>query len=235
MKSFRQYLVPSSPEEAVELKEAIGSKAIYLAGGTSVVPFARESVEVVIDITRCGLDGISSDEDSIRLGAAVRISELLREPIMSSVPLLYETARRCATPQVRNMATVGGNVAVSYLPADIALSLLALDAQVEVFSGSYQSFTFDELLERGFLRDGELVTSICLPKIGECKGCAFLKFGRSEIDIGIVCVSLCITLSEGRVERLRIAIGQTSSMPVLVRVAAEEAVGKTLDLSLIHI
>ena len=72
MKSFRQFLVPESAEEAVSLKKEVGARALYVAGGTTIVPSASDAIEILIDVSRLGLAGM-------RIGLAFASPDVVRE------------------------------------------------------------------------------------------------------------------------------------------------------------
>jgi CO/xanthine dehydrogenase FAD-binding subunit len=122
--------LPESVEEAVSL---LGQGTV-VAGGTHAVPKLAPT-ESIISLRRAGLSGVTQDGDRIRVGATTTLTELARE-----VEFLREAVLSIASPTIRNLATVGGNLFVPQPHGDLAVCLLALDAEIE--------------------REGELVTGV---------------------------------------------------------------------------
>jgi len=234
MKHFRQYIVASTEEEAVGLREAVGAKSLYIAGGTTVVPRAAASVEVLIDITRLGLDGIVADDSTVRIGATTRLADLASADAGNSLPLLRKAVMECATPLIRNMATLGGSLATIFLPSDPGLALLALDAEAEVLTpDGVQRLKMADLLKTGWFDPVWLIRRVLVSKQAPGEGSAFLKFGRNSVDIALVAVGVRLRLGEGaRIESLRIVVGQTSTVPVVVDPVTEKVLGQDFRLEL---
>lgn len=234
MKRFRQYIKARTEEEALRLKKTVGAKALYIAGGTSVVPFADRSVEVLIDLAHLGLDGVSLDEDTVSIGATTKLADLLTPDIQAAVPVLSDAVHKCATPLVRNAATIGGSLAGLFLPSDPAVALLALGADLELGGDGRRTVPIEDLLASGWLDGIEIVRSVSVHRPGPGEGACFSKFGRSDIDIALVNAAALIRLdSAGTVEDLRIAVGQTFSMPVFLGEVAGQAKGRKLSSDLI--
>lgn len=235
MKHFRQYVRPETLEEAVSLRKSVGPKSLYIAGGTTVVPFGSKNVEVLIDISRLGPEGISRDDGTLTIGAATRLSELLRPEIGSQLPVLSQAAGMCATPLIRNMATVGGSLAGIYLPSDIAVALLALECGIEIVGDTERIVSIRDLLAQGWLQGHDIIRSITVRQLKGHEGASFQKFGRSDIDIAIVNAAAVIVRGEGRrIENLVLSVGQTFAMPTVLHRTAEEARGRDLSLELIE-
>jgi carbon-monoxide dehydrogenase medium subunit len=235
LKHFRNILVAGTPEEAVRLRKQAGIRALYIAGGTMVVPLAARSVEVLVDIGRLDLAGVAVGDGMVSIGATTRLADLLTLELKREIPLVWNAAARCATPIIRNMATVGGAVAVAHLPSDLAVALLAAGASLDVVSeGAAVTTTAADLLARGWLKGPELVCSVAVPRRGTGEGTSFQKFGRSAIDIAIVNAAARITRSsDGTVADLRLAVGQSSALPVLVGEVAATARGKRPTRSMV--
>ncbi|HEX6022482.1 MAG TPA: FAD binding domain-containing protein [Solirubrobacter sp.] len=122
--------VPTSVDEVVGL---MGS-GVLMAGGTHVMPRLGPT-ESIVSLRRAGLSGIEQSNGSVRVGATTTLTQLGRE-----VPFLRDAVESIASPTIRNMATVGGNLFVPQPHSDLAVCLLALDATIE--------------------REGELVTGV---------------------------------------------------------------------------
>jgi len=234
LKEFRQFVVARSPEEATQLKRSIGPGALYLAGGTTFVPFVKAPVEVLIDVSRLGLSGVVVGGGKVAVGATTRIADLMVPELRDTAPMLYKAGRRLATPLVRNAATVGGNLAYAFLPSDFGVALLATGAEIEILGESARAVFIEDLLSDGWLGGDDLVSKITLAAHGRGQGTGFAKFGRGEVDIALVIGAVWLEAFGGEVRGLRIAVGQTSSMPVFLKEIADGAVGKKVTRGLIE-
>ncbi len=235
MKHFREVIAAATPQDAVRLRKAAGAKALYIAGGTMVVPLAAKAVEVLVGIGRLDLAGVDVRDGQVSIGALTRLSDLLSSQVKSEAPLVYDAARRCATPIIRNMATLGGCLAVAHLPSDLAVALLAMDARLEVLRDQETQISVEDLLARGWLKGHDLICRITANRRRDSQGWSFSKFGRSAIDIALVNVGVLVDLSDGgKVDDLRIAVGQSYSLPVLLKHVAEDAKDKRLTRALIE-
>src|SRR4051794_40079997 len=113
--------LPESVQEAVGLLDA----GTLIAGGTHVMPRLGPD-ESLVSLRRAGLSGIEEDGATVRIGATTTLAEVGRR-----VPFLRSAIESIASPSIRNLATVGGNLFVPQPHGDLAVCLLALDAQVE--------------------------------------------------------------------------------------------------------
>src|SRR5918995_1111547 len=138
------YLEPESLEEAFGLLAQHGEGAKVIAGGTSLIIWMRQRLlmpKIVISLARIpNLDRISYDEkDGLRIGAGARHRDIELSPIVRQYyPLLHETFRKVAQPRIRNMGTLGGNLAAGDPLTDPGASLIALDAEVTLASNQGQ-------------------------------------------------------------------------------------------------
>jgi CO/xanthine dehydrogenase FAD-binding subunit len=134
--------VPESVEEVLGLLDA----GVLIAGGTHVMPRLAPT-DSIVSLRRVGLSGIEEDGDELRIGATTTLAEVGRR-----VAFLRSAIESIASPTIRNMATVGGNLFVPQPHGDLAVCLLALDARVEkAAEGLVTSVSF-KVPERWFYR-----------------------------------------------------------------------------------
>ncbi|MDA8201848.1 MAG: FAD binding domain-containing protein [Chloroflexi bacterium] len=226
------YFLPRSLPEALELLREHGPSLLVMAGGTVTMPLINEGISLprqVMGLRFAGLDGLEPVDGGLRIGAAVTLTGLLRQ---RHVPMLAQAARRTASWSIRNMGTVGGNLFTPPPGGDVAVALLALDAQVEVRSRDASRTLPLSEFQTGFmttaLEPGELVTGIGVPAVaGET---AYLKFGRKEANTpSVVTVAVRVRREEDRVVDARVALGAVG--PHALRASRAEAilVGSSLD------
>jgi carbon-monoxide dehydrogenase medium subunit len=153
--------------------------------------------------------------------------------------LLARAAATCGSLQVRNLATLGGNMANGSPAADLATVLLALDAEVVVAgSTGRKKLPVGEYLARGAaggLRKSLLIEAIIpRPPGGKRCGWSFQKLGRTALDISLVNVAAGLQLdAAGRVKWARIALGAVAPTAIRARAAEEQLTGRKLDRALL--
>jgi len=228
--SFRpnEYFRPTSIRGAVELLERYGESAWPIGGGTDLMVEKNPKVRVLVDVTGLGLSYIHSEESRISIGAATLIADIANAPILRKGPLqmITEAARGLGTPQIRNMATIGGNICRPSPGADMAPPLLALNARIKIVGRDGQKEVPAEHFFIGVNQDalqpGEMVTEILIPFPAERTGAAFIKKGRVAVgDLSIVSVAALVTLDHNRkCGEVRIALGAVA--PTAMRVHRAE-------------
>jgi carbon-monoxide dehydrogenase medium subunit len=225
------YHQPDSLTDAVELAERFGVQGSFLAGGTDLIvqiERGRIAPRHVIGLGRVpGLAGIELN-GRITLGARVthRAIEQTAE-LAGSLRCLVEGAEVIGGHQVRNVATVGGNLANASPAADLVPSLLALDGMVTLLgSGGERELPVERFLlgpNRTARRPDELVTRVTLDALPPRAATAFLKAGRRRaMEISVVCVAarLVLDASLERCLEARVALGAVA--PTAVRAHSAE-------------
>jgi carbon-monoxide dehydrogenase medium subunit len=232
-----QYHEPTSLAEAVELGADFGADGRFLAGGTDLIIQMRRgklSPRHVVSLHRVsGLDGIGVN-GGVTLGALVTHRALERHPAFQGrLRALVEGAEVIGGHQVRNVATVGGNIVNASPAADLVPVLLTLDATVTcVGPGGERTFPLDAFLVgpgQTARRPDELLTSVRFSALPERSATAFLKAGRRKaMEISVVCVAARLTLDEAR-ERCveaRIALGAVAPTTWRARSAEQALEGR---------
>lgn len=225
---------PASLKEACDLASRYGADARFIAGGTDlIIQISRKTRDPahLIALSRIeGLDGITEQDDRVVIGALTTHKTIERHSAFDSpLAAIREAARVVGGHQVRNMATIGGNVANASPAADLLPPLLALDAMLELrTSTSARSMALREFLRgpsRTDCRAGEIITTITIPRPPAGSATAFLKAGRRKaMEISIVSVAAALTIdpASGRCRRAAIALGAVA--PTAIRVPDAEAV-----------
>lgn len=219
------YYKPSTIDEAWKLKKRIPA-ARFIAGGTDVLVQMRKRVmapPALISLRSIReLSGIDVARGT-RIGAATTIAELLRHPLIATeYPILAEAAKRLGSMQVRNVATIGGNLANCSPCADTAVALLVLDARVrlrgpkkareipikEFFLGPGKScLASSEILTDIFL-DPPSARASAKPRV------VFMKKGRVRMDLAIASLAVLFELDGDTCTKARIAAGSVAPVPL---------------------
>jgi carbon-monoxide dehydrogenase medium subunit len=234
-----EYLRPKTIPEAVRMLEQHGAEAKILSGGQSLIPMMKLRLArpgFLIDINRiAGLSYVKEEGGYLKIGGLTREAELEASPLVrTKYPILLDTAHVIADPQVRNMATVGGNLAHGDPANDHPATMMALGAQV-VATGpkgerviSIENF-FLSLFSTA-LQQEEILTEIRIPVPPARSGGAYFKLERKVGDFATAAVAAQLTLDEkGICQKLGIGLTNVGPTPVKARKAEEFLRGKKLD------
>jgi xanthine dehydrogenase small subunit len=175
------------------------------------------------------LRGISETVDQIHVGATTTLSELL-EPMAKKYSSLGTLIKRYGSTQVRNAATIGGNIANGSPVGDGPPALIALDATLHLRKGSKtrQIPIADYFIEYGKQnRDiGEFITGVSIPKAADNLHCYKLS-KRFDQDISTVCGCIWIEIEDGMISKARLAYGGMAGIPKRAKYAEDALIGKT--------
>lgn len=229
-----EYHRPSTLQDAIALLGRLGDDAKVLAGGQSLIPLMKlrlASPRHVVDINRItGLGSIAERDGALVIGALVRESELeASDLVRRRFPILADACRVIADPLVRNLATVGGNLAHGDPANDHPAVMLALEAEV-VAAGPKGSRRipvdgfFTGPLETA-LGPGEILTEIRVPLPPPRTGGAYLKMERKVGDFATAAVAVQITLADGGT-CARVGIGLTNVGPTPIKARRAETLLK---------
>lgn len=243
---IEQYSVPTSIDEATRVMH--DCNVTVLAGGTDLMPQTasgkRRFETTLLNIRRVdGMSGIAIDSGLVRIGALTTITEILEnEKIAEFVPVLAQTADRFASPQLRNAATIGGNLCNASPAGDMIIPLLLLDADVELARWSGESLLTRRLPVAKFFarpgetckRDDELLTAIQFAVPQTCFVAYFCKSGpRPALEISTVSIGIAGILQDESLHAARVAIGAAGPTPLRARGVEAVLDGKYLDSKLI--
>ena len=240
------YLAPRRLDEA--LQAMADGEATVLCGGTDLAPQtesgARPYKSTLLNIRRVeGLAGIAAEGEEVRIGAATTINEIRHSAALAAVaPVLVEAADRFASEQIRNAASVGGNLCNASPAGDMSPPLLVLDAAVELAcwrDGAVQ--TRRSPLDQFFVGPGktgrrpqELLTAVVFDRPAADFSARFRKSGpRPALEISTVSVAIGARLAHGRVRDVRIAMGSVAPTPLRARHVEAALEGRPLDAATI--
>jgi len=232
------YLEPTTLKKTFSLLDKHGDDARVIAGGTSLLIMMRQRLltpKVVISLARIPKFGkiAYSAKEGLRIGAGARHRDIELSPIVKRhYPLLHETFRKVAQPRIRNMGTVGGNLAAGDPLTDPGASLIALDAEVVLTSSQDQRvLRLDEFFIDYYqtaLNPGELLTEIRVP-LPQRPGWSHIKFTpRSVEDFATVGVALTLSAKNGVCEDVRIGLNSVASTIIHAKRAEEAVRGKPI-------
>ncbi len=168
IKSYKQ---PQTVEEAVALKKELPS-ANYYAGGTCINHAdCSQTYTNVIALDQLGLDSIEIVNGMVRIGSMTSLQELVESPL--TIPVIKDAARAIYSRNVRNMATLGGNMAANWKHAALIPALTALQATIEL--NLHEDQTVEEYLASD---KDDLITAVKIPLSN--RACAVKRVRRSS-------------------------------------------------------
>jgi aerobic carbon-monoxide dehydrogenase medium subunit len=238
---LKQYITPINLFDTFCLMEQYNDRAHIIAGGTDLVlDFLSKkypSVETLIDISSIPeLKKITLKNGIVSIGSAVTLSDILDSDLLKvHATVLVDAVRQIAGPQIRNIATIGGNVVNASPAADTIPSLLVLDSRVSITGLSQKS---RELSLSKFLignrsvdlQAGEIVTGFHFPIPDPAIRCCFRKVQpRRSMAIAILNMAILLMIDDNRVAEARIAMGAVA--PTAVRVKTVEKELENLPIS----
>jgi len=242
MSELKHYFAPTSLDQAVEcLKDG---DVTILAGGTDLTPQSQAG-RVKIKHTLMNirhvpeLAGIALEGHEIRIGALATITEIMQHPLIKQhLPVLVEACDHFASDQIRNAATIGGNICNASPAGDTLIPLLVLDASVELASmPEAELYRHSMPLSTFFIGPGktrrslcELLTCVRIPLPPENHVARFHKLGtRPALDISTISIGIAGTLKEGVLSNVKVAFGAVAPTPVRAPRTEKALEGQRLD------
>ena len=240
-----EYYSPTDLNEAYALLDKYGEDAIPIAGSTFYMGHREElfdEVEAVINIKQLGLNYIRQDGDGLHIGATTTLNEIFAHGLTREGPfgILATTVQELNINEVRNMATIGGEVCIAG-EVDMPTTLLAYDADIVIGGSkgvrrmSMADFHIGYL--NNALEPGEMVLEVQLPQPPANTGGGFAKFERTAADLPIVNVATRISLDDAGVcTDARVVAGAATLSGIPERSGAAEAalLNQVIDAALIE-
>jgi carbon-monoxide dehydrogenase medium subunit len=239
---IKHYLQPQTLGEALEILVKNQGRAQVVAGGTDVVPQLRRrelQVDVLVDITRIsGMESIRVEGDTICIGALVTHAQVCSSQLLKERALvLTEGAGVLGSPQIRNIATVAGNLISGQPAADTSIPLLALNARVKIFS---EKGGREVLLPEFFLDQGrtaidsrkEILTQIRFPALQENQGGCYLRLSkRKALSLPILALATVVDIDPQNKMFKDVALAIGPVAPIPFRVTGAEAMLRGTSIS----
>ena len=239
-----EYFEPKSLSEALSVLEKHGAETKVIAGGTDVmvdIKFKEEPGGLVNIKKIPGLTGIQENGGSLRIGALTTIRDLETNALVrEKLPVLWEAAHQFASLQVRNTATIGGNICRASPSGETLAPLIVLDAKAKLaFADGEKTVPFTSFFQgpgKSSAGATGLLTEIEVPYPAAGSKGVYLKHAvRGAMDIAMVGVAVLITPDAGKnnVQDARIGLGAVAPTPV--RASKTEALlrGKPLTSALL--
>lgn len=238
------YHKASTLQEAFQLSEKLGEDAKYMSGGHSLLPMMKlrfATPSDIIDISKIdGLSYIKEEDGFLKIGALTTQAELEHSKLIKEkYPIFTDAAKLIADPAVRNVGTIGGNIAHGDAANDQPSLMLAMNATIiaegpngrrSIPIGSFfQGFYMTEL------DPAEIIVEIQIPKAAENSGGAYHKVERKVGDYATAGAAVHLELDANSVcTKVGIALTNVSAVPLKLERAEALLTGKTLNDDLIN-
>jgi carbon-monoxide dehydrogenase medium subunit len=217
---------PRTLSEAIQLLSEL-KDARVMAGGTDLLVDIKQGLVKARDIISLQdieeLKGINKEGKEVRIGASVSLQDLLSSSLIKEhFPALEDAAHSLASPQVRALATIGGNITSAVPSADMPPALIAADASVKLHcSRSSRTILLSEFFtgpRKTVCRSGELLTSVFLPLPPPHTGISYQKFTLREANaLAVASVASRLTLKNGMIEKAAVVLGAVAPTPILAQ------------------
>jgi len=234
-----EYYVPASLGEATALLTQHGDEAKVLSGGQSLIPLMKlrlAAPRCLIDINRiAGLAYIREADGLLKIGGLTREAEIEESDLLRTrYPILVDTSRVIGDPLIRNLATLGGNLAHGDPANDHPATMLALGAEVvAVGGGGERRIPVTSFFTGPFttaLGPDEILIEIRVPAPTLRSGGAYVKLERKVGDFATAAVAAQVTVgANGTCERAGIGLTNVGPMPIKAQKAEAFLRGKRLD------
>jgi CO/xanthine dehydrogenase FAD-binding subunit len=237
-----EIFVPTTEAELFEFLEKNGPHSKIVSGATDVLPRIRrgqEKTTTLVDISRIeSFRYLERENGVIRIGALCTLNDLIGSGVLGSE---YEAFRNLSlafgSPPIRNLATVGGNLAASSSSEDLIPILLTLDARVNVKSLNLERVIplaeFIRGKRRTALISNQILTEVSFDELRPNSWCTFEKVGRRErVIISLVSLACTLTLNRrsGAVDQVRIALNRIrGKIPERAIATEENLLGKIIS------
>jgi xanthine dehydrogenase YagS FAD-binding subunit len=280
---------PFTYESLSSVKEAAsrsGSGSAFIAGGTTMVDLMKLEVltpEQLVDITQLPMRGIELGADGLRIGAMERMSDVAaHSAVLANYPVVAESLLKSASPQIRNMASIGGNLlqrtrcgyfrdistpcnkrepgsgcsafdgenrnhaifgtsalCVATHPSDLAVALVALDAELRLESGAGgRVLKLDDFYllpgetpeKENVLAPGELITEVRIPRLDWARKSTYLKVrDRESYEFALTSAAVALNIDGDQIRDARVAVGGVGTKPWRLPAVAQSLVGKSVN------
>lgn len=238
-------VLPQSLDDCLKILAQHGAQAKLVAGGTDLLPQMKNGVtrpKVVVDLS--GVERVrqihAGNGQGLRIGAAVTAREIeLSSAMRGGYRAIAESGALVGSIQVRNLATVGGNICNAAPSADMAPPLIALEAQAVIAGPKGERRVpvadFFTGVRKTVLAPDEVLVELVIPAPGAHSGGQYLRHTpRRELDIAVVGVASQLTMTNGTCAKVRIALASVAPTPVRATAAERALEGQAVTPQLIE-
>ncbi|WP_393970888.1 FAD binding domain-containing protein [Oxyplasma meridianum] len=232
------YFAPGTLDEAIGLLKKYNGEAKVLAGGQSLLPLLKSrvtSIPYLVDIANIeSLTYITRNDKALLVGSTTKVSALENyNNFGKNFEIIKEATASIADPLIRNMGTVGGNIAHGDPGNDLPAVLMALDGSVTVTGpGGQRHISARELYLDSYttsIKDNEIITEVQFPFWGTHSSGTYIKFKKPAGDFSIAAIAIQLKVNkDGICERFGAALASVGPTSIFLRKASEVMVGSKI-------
>ena len=228
--AIREYIRPTTVEEAWAVLAERGRAARAVGGGIDVHLFRVQEASALVDLTSIDLAYVRAD-GGLAIGATTTFTEILESSEGAAYlgGILVEVLEQVASPLQRNQGTIGGTIGSAHPWSDVIPLLLVLDAELTVYDGQQRQTPLARYLADRSTGARPLIVEIRLPAASRGDGCAFEAFTTTGFDVAILNCAAYAVLDGGRCEIARVAVGGTPALAGRLFAVEEMLVDAPLD------
>ncbi len=233
---IKDFVFASRVSEACSLIREIGDSSYLIAGGTSTFFVSSKNSKVAIDINRIPIKGISKNNDIFKIGAGTTINDILK--YKASGWVLDRVALRHVNQQVRNISTIGGNIARVFYWSDFPVALRVLEGTIKLSGISSKTVKISEAFHNSTVHKdvfkGSLLEYIEIPEIKKGMGFGYTKESRTSEAFSAATAAAFVKVDDGIISDARVAIGAVLPFPVRLFDIEEELKGTKAESLIIR-
>ncbi|QVK19881.1 xanthine dehydrogenase family protein subunit M [Mycoplasmatota bacterium] len=223
----------STLKETSEFLVSKGNVAMISAGSTDVLVHTQKRgfPNYIVSLNQIqDLNYVNVDKNEVRIGSLTTLTEISESQIIiEKFPALSKAAGQVGSPQIRNRATIAGNLCNASPAADTAPALLVYDAKLKIFNqGNERIVELSEFFVgpgKTILENGDIVIEIILP-IQKKSVSSFVKIGkRKALEISIMSMAMSVEIENNIIKSAKVACGSVAPKPVLINKTAKSLVG----------
>lgn len=238
MNLWQQYIRPTSIPDAITALTSAPGPVLPIGGGTDIMLDLKQGrhspVHTIVDLTEIPeMKSLELRDDRLFIGAGVPISRIARDPLAAThAQALTEACDLIGGPQVRNVATLGGNVAHALPAADGTISLMCLNSEAEVAGPSgTRSVLMPELFlgpGKSALQTGEIIVGFYIDQIKPGQASCFKRIMRPQgVALPIINNSVWLERDGDTIRQIRIAVGPGGAVPFRAHQSEAHLAGRT--------
>lgn len=225
-----EFHYPQTVKETIALLKEPSSLAV--AGGTSFA--GRPRVKHLVDLTSLRLNYIKDEKTKVIIGATTPVADLMGSPVLDRIAsgILHTATSTLADTPLRNMITVGGDIACRYTWANLPPALMVLNARLRIAGRKEQVIPIEKFFESR-LKPGEFISEIIIPKRSNKGKGAFIKFSRTIFDYSLITVAAYAERQEKKASYVRVAVSGITH-PTRMKTIESELQGKRVTEELLE-
>lgn len=232
MKQLQEYIYPSSIEEALSF---LDDSTEIIAGGTHITVSRNQAFKRLVDISRIGLNYIKKEDHQVRIGSATTVTEMIESPIVRGIGngVLTKACQLIGDTPLRNVITLGGNIARYYPWAGLPVVLLVVDAEIVIVDqeGTEQIISAAEYFKIAKVTQGEIIKEVIFPLKSDWF-CRYEKFALTTVDYSWLTMAFAAKNEGGSITDPHIAISRITKV---TRVSEVEKLLEGKELSKLNI